>query len=333
MKIRNNGFLPFIYVISLVAFSEMQYNYSNCAVFYGIKIIRGETMLIWVFTAAAVLCLVYYGVIVLYAGFGTSFAVLWLLIGGFFGATAAGIHFYQKYPERVPLWLPVSFVTLCASGLMIVLVTQILIFGRIPAAAEPSLDYVIVLGAKVKPDGSLSKTLKLRLDKALEYMKENPETMLVLSGAKGDAEPCSEADAMETYLLGQGAEPDHLLKEEQSFSTVENLAYSRVMIEKRENLLEQERKAEADRLLRAPGEIEGVPETGAPTNNTPVLARQPRVGIITSNFHLCRAAMIAKKQDYGTVYGIASEADKVLLVHFSLRDGIALLKDRLMGNL
>ena len=38
-------------------------------------------MLIWVFTAAAVLCLVYYGVIVLYAGFGTSFAVLWLLIG------------------------------------------------------------------------------------------------------------------------------------------------------------------------------------------------------------------------------------------------------------
>ena len=94
--------------------------------------------------------------------------------------------------------------TLCASGLMIVLVTQILIFGRIPAAAEPSLDYVIVLGAKVKPDGSLSKTLKLRLDKALEYMKENPETMLVLSGAKGDAEPCSEADAMETYLLGQG---------------------------------------------------------------------------------------------------------------------------------
>ncbi|MFR2259412.1 YdcF family protein [Clostridium sp. AF27-2AA] len=290
-------------------------------------------MLIWVFTAAAVLCLVYYGVIVLYAGFGTSFAVLWLLIGGFFGATAAGIHFYQKYPERVPLWLPVSFVTLCASGLMIVLVTQILIFGRIPAAAEPSLDYVIVLGAKVKPDGSLSKTLKLRLDKALEYMKENPETMLVLSGAKGDAEPCSEADAMETYLLGQGADPDHLLKEEQSFSTVENLAYSRVMIEKRENLLEQERKAEADRLLRAPGEIEGVPETGAPTNNTPVLARQPRVGIITSNFHLCRAAMIAKKQDYGTVYGIASEADKVLLVHFSLRDGIALLKDRLMGNL
>lgn len=93
-------------------------------------------MLIWVFTAAAVLCLVYYGVIVLYAGFGTSLAVLWLLIGGFFGVTAAGIHFYQKYPERVPLWLPVSFVTLCASGLMIVLVIQILIFGAHPGGGR-----------------------------------------------------------------------------------------------------------------------------------------------------------------------------------------------------
>lgn len=292
-------------------------------------------MLIWVFTAAAVLCLVYYGVIVLYAGFGTSFAVLWLLIGGFFGATAAGIHFYQKYPERVPLWLPVSFVTLCASGLMIVLVTQILIFGRIPATAESSLDYVIVLGAKVKPDGTLSKTLKLRLDKALEYLKENPDTMLALSGAKGDAEPCSEAEAMEAYLAAQGADPDHLLREERSFSTVENLAYSKILIEQREQALfrEQEQKEEADRLLRAPGETENGPGTEKSGNYAPLPARQPRIGILTSNFHLCRAAMIAKKQEYGTAYGIASEADKVLLVHFSLRDSIALLKDRLMGNL
>lgn len=287
-------------------------------------------MLIWVFTAAALLCLVYYGIIVLYAGFGTSFAVLWLLIGGFFGATAAGIHIYQKYPERMPLWIPVSFVTLCASGLLILLVTQILIFGRIPATAEPSLDYVIVLGTKVKPDGSLSKTLKLRLDKALEYTKENPETVLILSGAKGDGEPCSEAEAMERYLLEQGAEKERLMREEQSFSTVENLAYSKILIENREQqiLQEQKQREEAEMLLRAPEEPG---QSGKKTSG--LSERHLRIGILTSNFHLCRAGMIAKHQDYGTVYGIASESDKVLLVHFSLRDGIAILKDRLMGNL
>ena len=295
-------------------------------------------MLIWVFTAAAVLCLVYYGVIVLYAGFGTSFAALWLLFGGFFGATALGIHFYQKYPERVPLWISVSSVTLCASGLMIILVTQILIFGRIPASAEPSLDYVIVLGAKVKPDGNLSTTLKLRLDKALEYVKENPETTLVLSGAQGDAEPCTEAEAMEAYLLENGADEAHLLKEEQSFSTVENLAYSKILIEKQEKLLAENQAG----VFGAPGAgmpgAAGEPAAGMqnpvkPGNPAPAANRQIRVGIITSNFHLCRARLIAKKQDYDAVYGIASEADRVLLVHFSLRDGIALLKDRLMGNL
>ena len=53
-------------------------------------------MLIWVFTAAAVLCLVYYGVIVLYAGFGTSFAVLWLLIGGFLGLRLRAFTFIRS---------------------------------------------------------------------------------------------------------------------------------------------------------------------------------------------------------------------------------------------
>ena len=147
-------------------------------------------------------------------------------------------------------------------GVLALLLAGALAFGTLFGAVmygaydhiqgEPRL--MVILGCQVKPWGP-SILLQDRLDKALEYMKENPETMLVLSGAKGDAEPCSEADAMETYLLGQGADPDHLLKEEQSFSTVENLAYSRVMIEKRENLLEQERKAEADRLLRAQGEL------------------------------------------------------------------------------
>ncbi len=214
-------------------------------------------------------------------------------------------------------------------------VTQILIFGCIPAAAESSLDYVIVLGAKVKPDGSISKTLKLRLDKALEYIKENPDTMLVLSGAKGDAEPCSEAEAMETYLLEQGADAGHLLKEEQSFSTVENLAYSRILIEEREEKLlqEQKQKAKEDRMLRAPGEAADAFSKELQKKEAPLTVREPRIGILSSNFHLCRAELIAKKQNYGTVYGIASEADRVLLVHFALRDGIALFKDRLMGNL
>lgn len=116
-----------------------------------------------------------------------------------FAVSAAAVRIYQKYPDRMPMWIPVSMVTLCASGSLVVLTVLILIFGRIPAAAEPDLDYVIVLGASVKPEG-VSRTLKLRLDKAAEYAKQNPSTMLILSGGQGADEPCTEASAMRQYL-------------------------------------------------------------------------------------------------------------------------------------
>ena len=125
-------------------------------------------MVTWTLAVAAAVCLVYYGVIVLYTGIGTASAAIWLLSGGFFAVSAAAVRIYQKYPERMPMWIPVSLVTLCASGSLVVLTVLILIFGRIPATAEPDLDYVIVLGASVKPEG-VSRTLKLRLDKAAEY--------------------------------------------------------------------------------------------------------------------------------------------------------------------
>ncbi len=245
---------------------------------------------------AAAVCLVYYGVIVLYTGIGTASAAIWLLSGGFFAVSAAAVRSYQKYPERMPRWIPVSLVTLCASGSLVVLTVLILIFGRIPATAEPDLDYVIVLGASVKPEG-VSRTLKLRLDKAAEYAKQNPSAVLILSGGQGADEPCTEAAAMMRYLEDKGVPPERMILEEQSQSTTENIAYSRIFLEEH-----------------------------AENEN-------PDVGILTSNFHLLRARLIAEKQGMENIRGIAAESDRILFVHFCFRDSLAILKDRLMGNL
>lgn len=187
-------------------------------------------------------------------------------------------------------------VTLCASGGLVVLTVLILIFGRIPAAAEPDLDYVIVLGASVKPEG-VSRTLKLRLDKAAEYAKQNPSTMLILSGGQGADEPCTEASAMRQYLAEKGVSPERMILEEQSQSTTENIAYSRLLLKEKAENGKQE------------------------------------VGILTSNFHLLRARLIAAKQGMKNIRGIAAESDKILFAHFCFRDSLAILKDRLMGNL
>ena len=245
---------------------------------------------------AAAVCLVYYGVIVLYTGIGTASAAIWLLSGGFFAVSAAAVRIYQKYPERMLMWIPVSLVTLCASGSLVVLTVLILIFGRIPATAEPDLDYVIVLGASVKPEG-VSRTLKLRLDKAAEYAKQNPSAVLILSGGQGADEPSTEAGAMMRYLEDKGVPPERMILEEQSQSTTENIAYSRIFLEEH-----------------------------AENEN-------PDVGILTSNFHLLRARLIAEKQGMENIRGIAAESDRILFVHFCFRDSLAILKDRLMGNL
>lgn len=273
-------------------------------------------MLTWVLAAGALICLLYYLVILLYSGIGTSFAIIWLLMGVFLGFSAAGVRFYQRYPDRLALWVPVSLVTLCASGMVIVIIVEMMILGTVPVTAEQNLDYVIVLGASVKEDG-ISKTLKLRLDKAAEYAFQNPDTVMVLSGGQGTDEPESEAVAMQRYLLQCGVSEKQILLEDRSHNTTENIAYSKHLIEA------QKLKPQAREFLP--------PVSNAVAGESE--QRTAKVGLLTSNFHLYRTLKIAEKQGMEDLQGIAAEADRVLFVHFCFRDCFAILKDRLVGNL
>ena len=138
-------------------------------------------MLLWILTAGAALCLLYFIAIVIYSGISTASAVIWLFFAGGLFAAAVCLHYYQNNPEKLSLRLPVTLVTLCGAGAVIMLLLQILILFQVPAVADSGLEYVIVLGGRVREDGP-SKILKLRLDKAAEYALQNPETTLILSG-------------------------------------------------------------------------------------------------------------------------------------------------------
>ena len=61
------------------------------------------------------------------------------------------------------------------------------------------LEYVVVLGAQVKGEVP-SKALYKRLVKALEYAKENEDTVLILSGGQGTGENITEAECMRRWL-------------------------------------------------------------------------------------------------------------------------------------
>ena len=96
--------------------------------------------------------------------------------------------------------------------------------GKVPKtlAANANYDAIIVLGAQVKPDRTLSVQLTWRMDAAVEaYEKKN--VPIVVCGAQGPDEPCTEAEAMRDYLLKKGIPEDDILTDPRSFNTNENL--------------------------------------------------------------------------------------------------------------
>lgn len=95
--------------------------------------------------------------------------------------------------------------------------------------AEKNLDYIVVLGAHVNGT-RLTKALLERTRRALQYLKDNPDTIAVLSGGKGEGELISEAEAMAEYLKRHGIPQERLLLEKRSTSTSENLKFSLEMI-------------------------------------------------------------------------------------------------------
>ena len=91
---------------------------------------------------------------------------------------------------------------------------------------------IIVLGAKVHPDGSMSKSLQYRCDAAMAAWKQGAAPKLILCGGKVGEAPCSEASVMEKYLLVKGMPADALILEDASQNTVENLKFARDIMAK-----------------------------------------------------------------------------------------------------
>ncbi|MCX7773343.1 MAG: YdcF family protein [Clostridia bacterium] len=150
------------------------------------------------------------------------------------------------------------------------------------------VDYVIVLGCGIWPDGSPTLALMWRLDKAVEYYRHNPQVKLIVSGGKGPDEPFPEADAMEAYLIRKGIPEDRILKEDKSTSTKENFEYTK-------------------KLLGSP------------------LDQQLRVVFITNDFHVLRSRILAERFGF-KAYALFASTPPVILFNSYLREFFAFVK-------
>lgn len=175
----------------------------------------------------------------------------------------AVIGFYEltrllltKYPRGMKILRRVF--TLClVIGLTAALITECFIFKASLGDPDKDCQYMVVLGAKVRETGP-SVSLWDRIYGAFGYMVANPDVIAIVSGGQGDDEPMSEGQAMFDELVALGIEPDRIWIEDKATSTRENIGFALDVIEEK---------------------------TGS---------RPHTLGVVSSEYHLLRASLIAK---------------------------------------
>lgn len=238
-----------------------------------------------------IVCLGYFICIAFFVGHGSNFYFIWLFLGLF--AILWSILLKRGiWAQHFPRWFKRIFLLLvCIAGILFVIVETCIISGFSEKGPD-GLDYLIVLGAQVKTNGP-SKALQYRLDEAIRYLEENPDTQVIVSGGQGADEHISEAQGMYDYLVEKGVDPSRIIKEDQSRNTFQNLTFSAEFLDKEKN----------------------------------------SVGVVSNNFHVFRAVKIAKKAGYQNACGIAAKGEPFLQYNNMMREFFGVMKDFLFGNM
>jgi len=177
-----------------------------------------------------------------------------------------------KFPVPAKLAIRIFTILLCI-GLLIVGTTECLVIKASFGSPREQVDYIVVLGAKVRVTGP-SASLWDRIYAAADYLHTHPDTIAIVSGGMGSDEPVTEASAMFEELVGLGVDPDRIWMEDKATSTWENLHFTLDLIEEK---------------------------TGQ---------RPEKLGVLSSEYHLFRASLFAKACDVDFV-GIPAKTSRV----------------------
>lgn len=93
-------------------------------------------------------------------------------------------------------------------------------------------DVIIVLGAKVNPDGTPSNTLEYRLDAAKQAYDEKRASHIIVTGGQGKDENEPEAVCMKRRLVLSGIPPERIFEETASGNTIENLRNAKAIMDR-----------------------------------------------------------------------------------------------------
>ena len=145
-------------------------------------------------------------------------------------------------------------------------------------------DILLILGCRVRGNEA-EETLMLRIEKAAEYLNENKNTLAVACGGIVHKDQFrSEAEVIKQELVKRGVGPERIILEDKSKTTAQNFINTA-------RLVDTEGKA---------------------------------VAFLSSEFHLMRASMIAKKCNFDCT-AVAAPSPKRLILKNYIREFFALL--------
>lgn len=186
----------------------------------------GKKRMAIVFVLAGIFCICY-GLFVAMVNSGSRFYLMWAAAGICLLGSAFLVHFGMW--DRAPVIIKRALAVGLLAGAALFVIVEGCILSRFHDKGRKDLDYIIVLGAQIKPEGP-SRVLQYRLDAAYDYLTENKSALCILSGGQGRNEPCSEAEGMYRYLADKGIAPQRLILEDRSTDTSENIACSMALI-------------------------------------------------------------------------------------------------------
>lgn len=139
-------------------------------------------------------------------------------------------HLWESSGGRAAVCIAAVLTVICIAAAAVMSFFMVKEMNDAPESTDTT---VVVLGCKVK-NGAPSLMLRRRLDAACEYISENPEVYVIVSGGQGSDESISEAECMKDYLISRGIAPQRIFEEDKSASTDENLSFSKEIIEREE---------------------------------------------------------------------------------------------------
>lgn len=97
---------------------------------------------------------------------------------------------------------------------------------------KKNFDYIIIHGAGLLDGDRVPRLLGNRIDKAIAVYRMDPTpTKIIPSGGQGADESVSEAEAMKRYLIKEGVPEEDIIIEDRSTTTLENIRYSKAIID------------------------------------------------------------------------------------------------------